>query len=153
LYLPYITELSTSQMQLALVHRGSGELIVLVDDETDQVAAFGGLFRRWGYNVEGFTESERAIAYVNANRERVRLFVTDYIMPELDGISLGRRILAEFGVPVVIMTGKSNSLTSKEVRRYRLSGYFHKLESDAAISSLLSRILRSAEVRRPMRSC
>ncbi len=63
--------------------------IVLVDDEEMILEIYSSLFRRW-YRVKAFNSAENLLR--SLDEIRPNLFLIDWKMPEIDGISLCRRL-------------------------------------------------------------
>jgi len=70
----------------------SATKILLVDDDP-AVRAVPGLFlRKWGYDVIEAADGEQALQILQ--RERIGLVISDWVMPNLSGIDLCRKIRA-----------------------------------------------------------
>jgi DNA-binding NtrC family response regulator len=66
--------------------RSDNPVIVLVDDEDMVVTSIRSfLSLETDYEVKGFTNPAEALAYIKSHR--VDVVVSDYLMPEIDGIS------------------------------------------------------------------
>jgi FixJ family two-component response regulator len=68
------------------------ELIAIVDDDGDVVAAMQGLVETFGYRTAGFS-SARAFLTSDAINE-ARCLIADVQMPQMSGIELFRRLVA-----------------------------------------------------------
>lgn len=66
------------------------EKIVVVDDERFVTMLIAGSLRVMDFEVVSLTDSEKALALLK--EEKVRLLVTDIMMPKLDGMQLCRQI-------------------------------------------------------------
>jgi len=96
---------------------GRGERILLVDDEEQVVRTGELLLRRLGYAVEGECRVLAALARVERDPQEFQLVLTDQTMPDLTGLELARRIHAlRPGLPVVITTGYSSTLTPERLQ-------------------------------------
>ena len=79
--------------------------ILIVDDEKDIVAALKIYLAAEQYNTfEAYTGKE---ALEILRRETVHLVLMDVMMPEMDGISALSVLRAEYNVPVILLTAKS----------------------------------------------
>ena len=103
------------------------ETIVVVDDEEivlTSIRSFLGLETQ--YNIETFTSAKEALEYIKAND--IELVVSDYLMPEMDGISfLGNVREMKPEVPRIILTGyadKENAI--KAINEVGLFQYIEK---------------------------
>jgi sigma-B regulation protein RsbU (phosphoserine phosphatase) len=66
--------------------------ILIADDASDAREIIGRLLRRWGHEV--VTASDGLEAWEILTREPIRLIISDWMMPELDGLELCRRVRA-----------------------------------------------------------
>lgn len=103
------------------------QTIVIVDDEQmvlTSLSAFLNLETK--YNVVTFTSAAKALAYIETND--IDLVISDYLMPELDGISfLGKVRDMKPAVPRIILTGyadKENAI--KAINDVGLFQYIEK---------------------------
>jgi PAS domain S-box-containing protein len=86
--------------------RGRGERILCVDDDPAMALMVEGLLRRHGYRVTMFEQPELALARVQADPEAFDLVVTDYNMPEMNGMELAIAIAdAAPRLPIIITSG------------------------------------------------
>jgi DNA-binding NtrC family response regulator len=68
------------------MQRSENPVVVLVDDEDMVVTSIKSfLTLETEYEIKGFTDPAQALDYIRANR--VDVVVSDYLMPDLDGIS------------------------------------------------------------------
>lgn len=88
------------------------ERILVVDDEQIVLTSIRGLVEsETDYQVETFEQPQAALAYL-ADRE-VSLVLSDYLMPDMDGISfLGEVKKLQPGVPRVLLTGHADKDTA-----------------------------------------
>jgi len=93
-------------------------VVLLVDDEAVVLKVTRAMLERFGYVVEGHTDSLAALAAFAAAPGRYRLLLTDYAMPKLDGVELARgiwEIRPDF--PAVLYTGYGGRLTPNEAEQ------------------------------------
>ena len=67
--------------------RGNGELILVVDDERSILEVATETLTAFGYNVVTAADGVEAVASFAANADRVKLVLTDMMMPLMDGAS------------------------------------------------------------------
>lgn len=103
------------------------ETIVIVDDEEMVLTSIRSfLSLETDYHVESFLSAEKALEFIKNND--VNLVVSDYLMPEMDGISFlikVREIKPE--IPRIILTGyadKENAI--KAINQVGLFQYIEK---------------------------
>ena len=102
-------------------------VIVIVDDEEMVLTSLNAfLSLETDYKVKSFTSAKKALEYIKDNK--VDLVVSDYLMPEMDGITFlseVRKIIPE--VPRIILTGyadKENAI--KAINNVGLFQYIEK---------------------------
>lgn len=113
---------------------------VLVVDDDESVGLFiGELLQRRGFEVSVLSDSREALALFNTNVKtnagKFDLVITDQTMPSMTGEELAREILASLpDMPVILMTGYSDSMNEQQVRALGIRGFLQKpLESDVLI--------------------
>ena len=92
------------------VPRGSGEVIMVIDDEPAWVRLAEEMLAELGYDPAGFQSSTDALESFRAEPERFDAVLTDEMMPELSGTALAaeiRRLRPD--IPIVLMSGYSDS--------------------------------------------
>lgn len=95
--------------------RGSGERILLVDDEADLLGSLKDLLDKLGYEVEAFNDPLDALASFRQKPEAFDLVISDQLMPGLSGTGLMQSMRAlRSNLPVIICTGHSELLYENE---------------------------------------
>ena len=96
---------------------GQGEHVLCVDDDPAMALMVDGLLRRAGYKVTAFEQPAAALARVKADPHAFDIVVTDYNMPEMNGMELATAIVrAAPHVPIIITSG----FISDEMRQQAL---------------------------------
>jgi PAS domain S-box-containing protein len=86
--------------------RGSGQRVLIVDDEEPLVQLASRTLEELGYAPAGFTSSSAALAAIRADPKHFDLLITDERMPEMSGSELIREVRGLRGsLPVVLMSG------------------------------------------------
>ncbi len=90
--------------------RGSGELLLLVDDEAANRDVTHATLARYGYRVLAASSGTEAVSLFIPRSDEIRLLITDLHMPNLDGASLSR-ILQRIkpGLKVLAISGLSSA--------------------------------------------
>lgn len=106
---------------------GGNETIVLVDDEEMVLTSLRSILAlETEYSVETFTSAKKALEYISSND--VDLVISDYLMPEMDGITfLGKVRGMKPEIPRIILTGyadKENAI--KAINEVGLYQYIEK---------------------------
>lgn len=78
--------------------------ILVVDDEVKLVRLVEAYLQDAGYQVATAYNGTQALQQVE--RERPDLVVLDWMMPELDGLEVARRIRQGSGVPIIMLTAR-----------------------------------------------
>jgi CheY-like chemotaxis protein len=86
--------------------RGKGETIMVVDDEEEIREMTRRLLEKNGYRVESAANGQEAIRVYMQNRERVKLVLTDLMMPVMGGAILARTLrILDSDLNVIATTG------------------------------------------------
>ena len=106
---------------------GSNETIVLVDDEEMVLTSLSSfLMLETEYEVRTFLSPGEALDFINGNR--VDMVISDYLMPEMDGISFLAKVReTKPQIPRIILTGyadKENAI--KAINDIGLFQYIEK---------------------------
>ncbi len=121
--------------------RGSGQRVLLVDDEASLVRVMSKHLERLGYTPEGFTDPKEALAAFEQAPDQYDLLLSDQTMPGLTGADLARSVrLLRPDMPIVLATGYSESLSAEGARQL---GAFALLQKPVQLTTL-SRTLADA---------
>jgi two-component system, OmpR family, response regulator len=120
---------------------GQGERILVVDDEPSIVDAVATALRYEGFEVDEARSGREALSAV-AQREPA-LIVLDWMLPDIDGIEVGRR-LRERGFKTAILFLTARDSTESKVEALRAGGddYVTKPFSLAEVVARVQAILR-----------
>jgi len=122
----------------------SGPRILVVDDEPSIVDAVATALRYEGYGVDEATAGREAIRLVTEREPD--LIVLDWMLPDIDGIEVGRR-LRERGFKSAILFLTAKDATENKVEALRAGGddYVTKPFSLAEIVARVQAILRRTQ--------
>jgi len=135
LYFPaYAGDASTAVIEGGTIASGHGERILFVDDE-EMLVQFGQrVLAAMGYEVEVTTKPDVALALVRADPRRFALVMTDYTMPHMTGLMLAAELRQiRPGLPVILMTGYGQALTTEGVGAAGIGELLHKPFTMAAL--------------------
>jgi two-component system OmpR family response regulator len=120
---------------------GAGQRILVVDDEPSIVDAVATALRYEGYDVEEAATGRDALEAVI--RQEPNLVVLDWMLPDIEGIEVGRR-LRERGFKTAILFLTAKDATENKVDALRVGGddYVTKPFSLAEIVARIQAILR-----------
>lgn len=86
--------------------RGSGELILVVDDEAAIRQMTRQTLEAYGYSTAVASNGAEAIAYVEAHESEVALVLTDMAMPVMDGAATAAYLIEHYPrIPVIAASG------------------------------------------------
>jgi two-component system NtrC family response regulator len=124
--------------------------IAVLDDEARLVAILEMVLRRGGYEVEGFSAPDSALAALGARR--FDLLLTDLKMPGLDGLGVLERVrAADADIPVVVMTAHATIATAVAALRLGAFDYVEKPFDNDALLAVVSRALDHSRLARENR--
>jgi PAS domain S-box-containing protein len=103
---PEVTLQAGAEPAGAAIPRGRGELVLVVDDEPAVCLTTCRALERYGYVALPAHDGTEALAQFNSRRREVRVVVTDYMMPLMDGVALSRALRAlSPSTPIVVSSG------------------------------------------------
>ncbi len=103
------------------------ERILFVDDEKCLADLGKVMLEDYGYEVESVTNPDVALATFKENHGRFDMVITDYMMPEMTGDRLARKILEiRPEIPVIMCTGFNKSLTPEIVNEAGIKKFITK---------------------------
>ncbi|MBX3607626.1 MAG: PAS domain-containing protein [Piscinibacter sp.] len=105
-YLPSQEAVAAPEATLDSIPSGSGETVLLVDDEEPLVRLGEEMLAELGYEAVGFTSSAAALEAFRASPGRFDAVLSDEAMPGMTGSELVRELRAlDASVPIVMMSG------------------------------------------------
>jgi signal transduction histidine kinase/CheY-like chemotaxis protein len=127
MYLPRCNEPETPRIHPAVeVLRGS-ERIMVVDDERQLLTLWTELLEQLGYRVCGFAHPTEALEAFRIDPSQFEMAVLDQKMPVMQGSELAERLLKlRPGLPIVIATGFSESITREKARAIGIHDVVYK---------------------------
>ncbi len=113
-YFPVCAQRELAGPAPAAVVPGTGQPVLVVDDETS-VATFTGVrLQQLNYRPAVYHDPRRALAAVHAAPRRFAALVTDFTMPGVTGIELIREVRRVAGpLPAVLITGNRGALPAE----------------------------------------
>ncbi|MBU2628130.1 MAG: response regulator, partial [Proteobacteria bacterium] len=91
---------------------GSGERLLVVDDDKDIALMCKEGFESLGYEVTSFFSSLEALDFFKENYDTIDLVVTDQTMPGITGFELARHMLAiKKDIPVILCSGYTGTIS------------------------------------------
>lgn len=104
IYLPQsaTATFSTEQQVLEPLVQGSGQRLLVVDDEASVRNVIGEILKRNGYQVDFARHGREALEIMEKNPDRHQAVITDLMMPVMDGWSLIKALRARPSVCKII---------------------------------------------------
>jgi CheY-like chemotaxis protein len=122
-------------------HKGN-ERILLVDDEAELVESGIRVLRWMGYQVQGATDPTEALEMIRAQPHQFDLIISDYSMPQMDGIQLAEEIkLINPGIPIILLSGYSSDVPQKQIKSTVINGFITKPISKNELSIVIRKVL------------
>jgi nitrogen-specific signal transduction histidine kinase/CheY-like chemotaxis protein len=125
--------------------RGSGQIVLLVDDDRAMLAMAEDMLAQLGYEPVGYDSSVSALEAFRAGPERFDAVLTDELMPELTGTQLALRVKAlRPELPVVIASGYGGPELRKRARDAGVAQVVDKPYESYTIAQALAAALDGA---------
>ncbi|MEA3207868.1 MAG: two-component system, cell cycle sensor histidine kinase and response regulator CckA [Chthoniobacter sp.] len=119
--------------------------ILLVDDESVVLKVTESMLARLGYEVHAFTDPAAVLDAFAAAPDRYRLLLTDFAMPQFDGVELARRVWSvRPGFPIILYSGYGGRLTPEEAVKMGFVQLLHKPFQMHALAEAITAALRAA---------
>jgi CheY-like chemotaxis protein len=130
----------------ALLPRGNGERVLLIDDDANVLAMTAQVLSRLGYEPVLFSESHAALAALEAAPRSFDVVVTDDVMPGLTGTRLASMLRQQCReLPIVLVSGFSGPALAQRALAAGVSELLVKPLQPRDIAAALARVLRAAQ--------
>ncbi len=124
---------------------GRGEFILLVDDEPAILKLTGKILERSGYRSLGAPNGAEALKVFRQHERQIRLVITDYSMPGMNGFTLAERMRElDPGIRVLISTGLGDTLDAEKMRQAGIQGILKKPYDSETLTRTLEKIFPPA---------
>jgi PAS domain S-box-containing protein len=145
-FLPVAGEAAVANNEAAsALPMGSGETVMIVDDEQPLVALAEEVVARFGYEPVGFVSSTEALEAFCARPQRFDAIITDEMMPELAGTELARKIRAlRPSIPILLMSGRAEGPLLDAANEVGIDEVLRKPLHAREIAESLARVLKSS---------
>jgi signal transduction histidine kinase/CheY-like chemotaxis protein len=140
LYLPVCTDgLLTPETADTQVAAGSGQRLLVVDDEPALVALSEELLTGLGYMPSGFTDPAAALQALTDDPTGFAAVITDELMPGMTGTQLTQAVhQVAPGIPVLLVSGFGGALLAQRARAAGVSRVLAKPLQRARLSQALA---------------
>ncbi|HXJ56112.1 MAG TPA: PAS domain S-box protein [Verrucomicrobiae bacterium] len=117
-----------------LIRMGSGQRILVLDDDAPMTFLVERLLGKLGYQVRSHTSAAQALAAFHADPAAFDLVITDLSMPGISGLDVAREILERRPqIPVVLVSGH---LRPEEIEQARKIGVREVVLKPSAVDEL-----------------
>jgi nitrogen regulation protein NR(I) len=121
--------------------------VLIVDDELNIRRVLAAMLKRDGYEVTAAADGEQALAVLA--RTPVEVVVTDLVMPKLDGLSLLRRVAADYpDVPVIVITAHGTVDSAVAALKAGAFDYITKPFEQEELKKVIAKAARAHEIER-----
>jgi PAS domain S-box-containing protein len=145
IWLPIKGEAEVRAEPARSVPRGTGESVMIVDDEQSLVELAEEVVAGLGYEPVGFLSSNAALAAFRADPERFDAVITDETMPELTGSELAAHIRAlRPALPILLMSGRASAPLIARAEEMGINEVLRKPLHAREIAEALARALAGA---------
>ena len=118
--------------------------ILLVDDRKDVAQVLASLLRRMGYQVKVVNSSVEALQLYQKDSDKFDVLLTDYSMPEMDGLELSHK-LSDFDkkLPIIMMSGHSGSIKHETLKAAGVKEVINKPIKANQITEVIQSLLQT----------
>jgi CheY-like chemotaxis protein len=115
--------------------------ILVVDDEPDGIETLQRSLRIKGHSVWAVTSGQEALRVLAQSVVGADMVVTDYLMPEMNGIELLKAVRYEYGqLPVVLVTALGSKKVLTEAVQNGCNGFLEKPFTPAQLHAEIEKI-------------
>jgi len=122
-----------------------GDTILVVDDEPGSREGLRRLLHAWGYEAETAGSGEEALGRLKAGGPTA--VITDLVMPGLGGLEFVGRLLSEYPMPVIVLSGQGTIGQAVEAIKLGAQDFLEKPVEPARLKILLEKLAESRELR------
>jgi signal transduction histidine kinase len=144
LYLPECKDaLESDAAGAQRTYGGTGQRLLVVDDEPELVALAEEMLRGLGYDPVGFTDPAAALQALRDDAQRFAAVITDEVMPRLSGTQL-TQALRQFAphLPVLLVSGYGGALLAQRATMTGVTRVLTKPLQRVDLSHALAGLLR-----------
>ena len=145
IWLPVAGEAATPRVAAARpLPRGSGEILMIVDDERPLLALAEEIAAQLGYEPVGFDSSRAALQAFIAQTQRFDAVLTDESMPDLVGSELAFEIRRmRSAIPIILMSGYGGAQLTNRAAEIGVNEVLRKPLHRVDLAESLARVLKA----------
>ena len=126
-YLPALDAQENQQIEETHIPKGSGELILVVDDESAIRDITITSLETHGYKVISACDGQEAIATYKQNQAKISLVLLDMMMPNMDGTNAINELQKiNSHVKIIAMSGLTTNAVNAEAASKQVKGFLSK---------------------------
>ncbi|HOI05944.1 MAG TPA: response regulator [Deltaproteobacteria bacterium] len=145
-YLPVHGDGARSPAVMAGTREHGRESILLIDDEDMVLSSLNRALEKYGYRVSAMKDPLEALELFSRDPGRFDLVITDLTMPRMNGLDLGKRLRdIEPGVPIILCTGFSETISREEVLSNGFKGLLQKPAGAGDLKEAVRNALQAGE--------
>ncbi|HKW55323.1 MAG TPA: PAS-domain containing protein, partial [Stellaceae bacterium] len=142
IFIPTIAEPASHEADAVEDKPCGSEAILIVDDEPQVSSMLAKMLGRIGYKVDCFNSAPEAIEAFRRAPGTWSLVITDQTMPQMTGLELARRILAQSpNLPVILCSGYTDSVSSELVAAAGIKAFLTKPVDHANLARIIRELL------------
>ena len=116
--------------------------ILLLDDEKLFLSFVTDLLEGYGYDVTACTSGSKIIELLCIDLEKYDLLITDYSMPEMNGLDLIKELRAmPASLPIILYSGYNDILSASELQEQEITCCLQKPINNAVLIKSVGEIL------------
>ena len=154
IFIPTIAAEPASREADAVEEKPCGsEAILIVDDEPQVSSMLAKMLGRIGYKVDCFNSAPEAIEAFKRAPGNWSLVITDQTMPQMTGLELAKRILAQSpSLPVILCSGYTDSVSNDMVAAAGIKAFLTKPVDHASLARMIRELIGTRTALSPARS-
>ncbi len=145
-FLPVVSSENTADYGDAIQqaqNTGSGERLLVVDDDKEIALMCKEGFEALGYEVELFFSSMDALDFFKREYHRIDLVVTDQTMPGKTGFDLAKEMLSiKKDIPIILCSGYTGSISKKKIEDAGIKCFVMKPVTVEDLSKKIQQLLK-----------
>src|SRR6185312_6931872 len=141
-FLPTIAEPASVETDAAEDKPHGSEAILIVDDEPQVSSMLAKMLGRIGYRVDCFNSAPAAVEAFKREPGKWSLLITDQTMPQMTGLELAKRILAQSpNLPVILCSGYTDNISNDMLAAAGIRAFLTKPVDHANLARLIRELL------------
>ena len=122
------------------------EHILIIDDEKRMVQNGQEVLENLGYRVTGHTSSREALEMVRRQPQKFDLVITDFIMPQMNGIELAQELSRLCpDMPIILYTAIRKAVSWEHAKKLGIKDYLLKPVTAGELGRAIRRVLDGRE--------